>query len=91
MSKQEIKDGGPAFPVEVQNRGDGTLGGLQTSAVSGWEIGMSLRDYFAAKAMQGIFSNPKLCDVSERQDVTVWVSRRAYQVADAMLAAREPQ
>lgn len=51
--------------------------------------GMTLRDYFAAKAMQGIFSNPKLCDVSERQDVTVWVSRRAYQAADAMLSTRE--
>lgn len=53
------------------------------------ETGMTLRDYFAAKAMAGIIANPKLCDVSERQNLAVWVSRRAYQVADAMLAARE--
>ncbi|QLG90420.1 hypothetical protein HZF02_26695 [Pseudomonas yamanorum] len=45
--------------------------------------GMSLRDYFAAKAMQGWTSNP-LPNDSSIQDVAAW----AYRQADAMLAAR---
>ena len=44
--------------------------------------GMSLRDYFAAKAMQGMMH-----DVS--QPVGEVIAEWAYQVADAMLKARE--
>ena len=45
--------------------------------------GMSLRDYFAAKAMQGW-----LVETSEGVSVTA-VARFAYEVADAMLKARD--
>jgi hypothetical protein len=44
--------------------------------------GMTLRDYFAAKAMQGMMH-----DVS--QPVGEVIAEWAYQVADAMLKARE--
>lgn len=45
--------------------------------------GMTLRDYFAAKAMQGIVSDPDLgMGVA---DVAEW----AYTQADAMMKARE--
>jgi hypothetical protein len=44
---------------------------------------MTLRDYFAAKAMQGWTANP-LPNDSSIQDVAAW----AYRQADAMLAAR---
>lgn len=47
----------------------------------------SLRDYFAAKAMQGILSNPGQLDNVNRE-AAGWVSRDAYMVADAMLKAR---
>jgi hypothetical protein len=51
--------------------------------------GMTLRDYFAAKAMQafitGFLSGRE--PVGEADDQPV--ARRAYEVADAMLAARE--
>lgn len=44
--------------------------------------GMTLRDYFAAKAMQAIISN--------HDNTTLeFVSGKAYQYADAMLKARE--
>lgn len=64
-------DGGPAFPIP------------------GWKDdpdfnGMTLRDYFAAKAMQGWSSNPIPQD-SSIQEVAAW----AYRQADAMLAARD--
>lgn len=74
-----IETGGPAFPCEGGNR-----------FISGNEIrktlpssGMDLRDYFAAKAMQGWTANP-LPNDSSIQDVAAW----AYRQADAMLEAR---
>jgi hypothetical protein len=58
--------GGPAFAVAE-------LANIK------WE-GMTLRDYFAAKAMQAFIEK-----YSHEGDV----SRHAYKVADAMLKARE--
>lgn len=71
------KDGGPAFPFREQ---DGE-GGYQRFT------GMSLRDYFAAAAITGLcasFDGPSLDDA-----FVSCVARRAFDVADAMLAARE--
>jgi len=61
-----INDGGPAFPV-----GEETTG-----------FGMALRDYFAAKAMQGICADPEMPTVERTAEL-------AYRVADAMLRARK--
>ena len=61
--------GGPAFPAPA-------------GVAHITEQGMSLRDYFAAKAMQGMLSNPD-SDGTEDQ-FAGW----AYQSADAMLKAR---
>jgi hypothetical protein len=62
--------GGPAFPTPTHN--------LQND-------GMTLRDYFAAKAMQGLLADP-----AWRRDMdfeeTAWA---AYEQADAMLKARK--
>lgn len=72
MSKQN--NGGPAFP-ELGNVG----------CNSDWqsEPGMTLRDYFAAKFMQGVCANPdKLYDDEP-------LAKEAYAMADAMLRARE--
>ena len=47
--------------------------------------GMTLRDYFAAKAMQGYLGSPEwLREVSPQG-----TAEAAYRVADAMLRARE--
>ena len=64
--------GGPAFPTPRYERGDM------------YSLGMTLRDYFAAKAMQALVTSqhcPKKFD-------GLIVSQAAYRVADAMLAAR---
>ena len=45
--------------------------------------GMTLRDYFAAKAMQGRLANPDWLCSDDR------TAKEAYQIADAMLRARE--
>jgi len=46
-------------------------------------LGMTLRDYFAAKAMYA-----DMTDGVHENDFA-WVSARAYKMADAMLKARE--
>jgi hypothetical protein len=61
--------GGPAFPVPV-------------NALNDME-GMTLRDYFAAKAMAA-----DMADGIHENDFA-WAAARAYKVADALLKARE--
>ena len=66
--------GGPAFP------------GLHPSAECRFqEEGMTLKDYFAAKAMNGLLA-------SLPSDTTLYdsnVAKWSYEMADAMLKARE--
>ena len=68
------KTGGPAFPLH--NHGAQTLG-LHVA-------GMTLRDYFAAKAMQTYMINEVW-----NPDTYKGAAITAYRVADAMLKARE--
>jgi hypothetical protein len=54
--------------------------------------GMTLRDYFAAKAIQGICANPKDIHVFEDETYEEYIdeiARCSYKIADAMLKARE--
>jgi hypothetical protein len=66
--------GGPAFPHEYFDRQ------LNQGRVM---HGMTLRDYFAAKAMAA-----DMTDGIHENDFA-WAAARAYKVADAMLKARE--
>ncbi len=95
------KTGGPAFPIPL-NEGDQWRG-------PGSENGMTLRDYFAAKAMASVLIiGAKPAEMLDDGDIEptepyyfgnwhsegneLWgrnvLARDAYQVADAMLAAR---
>ena len=72
-----INDGGPAFPF-------GQISEVTGQPVNGfYDSGMSLRDYFAAKAMQGALANPEVKETAGSR------SEWAYEIADAMLAQRE--
>lgn len=70
-TKETIKDGGPAFPI-----------GERDSFV---HAGMTLRDYFASKALQGRLS----CGYDEDGDSSYFEARICYQIADQMLKVRE--
>jgi hypothetical protein len=76
MSEQ-IKDGGPAFPVSA----------METHGT----YGMTLRDYFAAKAFPAVLS--AYVEANGRcigtDHVAYNCASHAYRMADAMLAARE--
>ena len=58
------------------------------------QIGMSLRDYFAAKAMQMEMQstvehyNKGQCDVSEWRQLFENIAEHAYDMADEMMKAR---
>lgn len=67
-------NGGPAYPVKYQ---DGAGGYEQAD-------GISIRDYLAAAALQGILSSP-----DGGPDDWQRVADAAYCAADAMLASRE--
>lgn len=81
--------GGPAFPLPVA---DQECCGRFESGYGG----ISMRDYFAAKAIQGLLANPggpiqangmngwNWCNCSPEDAVNL-----AYSIADAMLKARE--
>jgi hypothetical protein len=54
--------------------------------------GMTLRDYFAAKAMQGFITNDNLLKEASHyltEGSEYSIARLAYDQADAMLKARE--
>lgn len=86
MSAKRIEDGGPAFPVEVSADAEGWLVGRQTGSQSGFATGISIRDYFAAKALQGWLSTaPENEGGSVEPDM---LAEYAYEIADAMLKAR---
>jgi hypothetical protein len=72
--------GGPAFPVLIVDR---------PKKLAHFN-GMTLRDYFAAKAMQGFAMDDVLCkEAITAPDWYKSIADAAYDMADAMLAARE--
>ena len=76
MSK--INDGGPAFPNDA-------------AALLKEQEGMRLRDYFASRAMQAWLSG----HVAHYGHGNFWaldaIAQSSYEMADAMIAAREKQ
>ncbi|CAB4125686.1 hypothetical protein UFOVP54_201 [uncultured Caudovirales phage] len=55
-----------------------------------YETGMTLRDYFAAKAMNGICADGHtFWDNSTLQGDPLEIARLSYEIADAMLKQRE--
>ena len=73
-----MKDGGPAFPHWIN-------GGQY------FEPGMSLRDYFAATALQSPVMAHALNDTPKPDGITIGqhVAAIAYAIAQRMLAERE--
>ena len=84
---QHIKPGGPAFPCECTNDGHEETTGFNNDVIPAGTTcqyrGMTMRGYFAAKVMQALLPNT----IGDFDDD----SRNAYQIADAMLRAREQQ
>lgn len=71
-------NGGPAFPVMHSIDGNWVREPVKEFS------GMTLRDYFAAKALQGMLADANNPDPSP-EAMSLW----AYRHADAMLAERK--
>jgi len=67
-------DGGPAFPIPAH--------GVNSD-------GMTLRDYFAGQALQGMIASHGLAHSAWNTAAPDANASLAYQIADAMLAARD--
>ena len=90
---QPINDGGPAFALgptasTMKPHADG--GGHMIVTHYGMERGISIRDYFAAAALQGNLASQSI-DVGYYDGEDSWnkAATDAYKAADAMLKARE--
>jgi len=70
--------GGPAFPTARVN----TVDVDEQDGIQAFGAGMTLRDYFAAKAMQAVIARG---DDTNRPGMAEW----SYAMADAMLKARD--
>ncbi|MFU2148984.1 hypothetical protein ACM55O_22170 [Hafnia paralvei] len=77
-------NGGPAFPNVPDGAGD---------KWADWDEGMTMRDYFAAKAMSGDWAAQDIegigafpCDIDE--ETLIKRAQIYYRMADAMLKAR---
>lgn len=81
-------DGGPAFPQPnhiVEHDSQGRV------EARNWmqDSGMTLRDWFAGMALQGLLSaNPQCPDAVSEENVDSVIAREAYRSADAMIAER---
>lgn len=72
-TQQPLDDGGTAFPH------------THTSSLRvSWQTGMSLRDWFAGMAMQGLASNPEVSNSN-----LVSLANESFDMADAMIEARK--
>lgn len=80
----EDKTGGPAFPRPF------SADDVDPDITYPAHPGMALRDYFAAKAMQGLLANPKLQEHILKQGGAFggWIEESAYSWADAMMKER---
>ena len=78
----EISNGGPAFPHWSKSRQHSIDG---YTLHQGIETGMTLRDYFAAAAMQGLLSDGNAMVVCGPNSIAAM----SYEMADAMLRVRK--
>ena len=67
------RTGGPAYPVPMDN----------------WDHGMTLRDYFAGQVLPAVYEEcTETLPSNECETWSQMVAREAFDIADAMIAAR---
>ena len=88
---EPINGGGPAFPTAATATTHGFYqDGQPCMTHYGSRSGITVRDYFAAAALQGNLASQSI-DVGYYDGLDGWnkAAKDAYQAADAMLKARE--
>ena len=91
------KDGGPAFPTPQGHNG---LTAHEEHTDNHFELGMSLRDWFAGRGaaclpyaaddeLWSYFRNNADSTLAALRDYDAYMTNRAFRYADALLAERE--
>jgi hypothetical protein len=81
---EPINDGGSAFPYKRQIRCNGEVIDYVM------ESGLSIRDYFAAAALQGLLGNSEFhVETDVESEIPNAIAKYSYEAADAMIKARE--
>lgn len=81
-------DGGPAFPVADFDHQ--TFRPKDADEHRRLLSGMTMRDYFAAKAMQALIAHGYFDDCRNFDNACEVMAAESSQIAEAMLKAREP-
>ena len=74
-------NGGPAFP----RSGFGMSAGTESFCNTSPNVGMTLRDWFAGQALNGICADPQYTPEPEEY------GSLAYEIADVMIAERDKE
>jgi hypothetical protein len=82
-----INDGGPAFPQQAFINTNGQV--VTPSDYFPDASGMSLRDWFAGMALQGLVSSAGAGIFTAGEVPRYEIASYSYKYADAMIAARE--
>jgi len=80
-------DGGPAFPITNSAYDKDIEDGI-TEGIVHFGMGMSIRDYFAAHALQGLLSNSSITSEIFNQtnkNYDSWIEKSAWLYADKMI------
>lgn len=84
--------GGPAFPSGMVKKSrpihDSGADFVTTEVITPKHEGISMRDYFAAKAL-AVVPEQTAYNMEPKETHEAYVARRAYAIADAMLAERD--
>lgn len=84
--QNQKNDGGPAFPVIAATKNlhfPSEEKAAEYRKERALELGMTLRDYFAAKAMQGFLAG-RYSTIPDPE----YAAEHSYKIADAMLKER---
>ena len=90
MQTGKHKDtGGPVYPSIASNNTENDMIGFEGEVIKPRHQvqygGMTIRDYFAAAAMQGVLSNSS---TKFNEGWMTGLAKGSYEIADAMLEAR---
>jgi hypothetical protein len=83
IGEGKMRDGGPAFPMLLPQRAENGMV-VENKIIPG----LTIRDYFAAKAMQSLIIKGPSWVAGDGSEYRSAVARQSYEQADAMITEK---